>query len=164
MEELVTIVTVLIASGGIIAGLGWKVLTQGIEVKTGNKILDAIVEAGQKEAIATDCYIRSMADGTLTIEEGEEFKQKAADAIISHLTAIEEITGKQIYNRSVVPLPLPVGGVRKEPEVKTETPTVSSVASGPSSGSYVIKSTDPVTVATEEQTEEQPVQSVGQPG
>lgn len=114
MEEYLLIFESILTCGGIaaIAGLIWKVMVQGIEIKTGNDKLDAIILAAQKEAIATDFYIRSMSDGTLTIEEGAEFKNKAAEAIISHLTAVEAITGKQIYNRAEVPLPLPVGGSR----------------------------------------------------
>jgi len=95
--------------------LAWALFVRSESLDTinlGNEKLNAIVRASRREAIASDFYIRSMADGTLTIEEGEKFKNYAAEAIISHLTLVEEITGKQIYNRPEVPLPLPVGGKR----------------------------------------------------
>lgn len=114
MEEFSTIIQALLASGGIVvlAGLVWRLLIQEAVIKTGNEKLDAIISASQKTAIATDDYIRSMSDGTLTVEEGEVFKVKAAAAIISQLNMVEVVTGKQIYNRPEVPLPIPLGGSR----------------------------------------------------
>ncbi len=126
MEEIILLLESIMACGGVaaIAGLAWTVMVRGIEIKTGNAKLDAIVSAAQKEAIATDYYIRARSDGVLTIEEGEEFKVKAADAIVSHLTAIEAITGKSIYYHSDVPDKLPLGGSRTTP---IETPVVLTI-------------------------------------
>lgn len=110
--ELSILYPILIAATGAIAGLAWKVFTQGNLITTGNNTIDAIVKAAQDQAIASDCYMRITADGKITVDEEEEHRKKAADANISLLYAIETITGRPIYNRTEVPLPLPVGGKR----------------------------------------------------
>ena len=109
--DLSTIILILTTVGSIAWGVITKLqLLDKIEIRDARLL--ALAEAAQKEAIASDYYIRSMADGKLTIEEGEQFKTYAADAIISHLTLTEKILGIPIYNRTEVPLPLPVGGKR----------------------------------------------------
>ncbi|HWQ65246.1 MAG TPA: hypothetical protein VN372_00070 [Methanospirillum sp.] len=115
--ELTSIILALTTVGAAVWGVltRWDLLDN---LNTRNDQLNAIVKVARKEAVATDFYIRSMADGKLTIEEGEQFKTFAADAIVSHLTAVEAITGKQIYNRPEVPLPLPIGGKRMPDEVQ----------------------------------------------
>lgn len=118
--ELGNLVTTITPFLLLIGALVWAwFLRTDLTVK--NTKINAIVHAARTEAIATDFYIRSMQDGTLTIEEGNEFKNKAAEAIVSHLTAIETITGKQVYNRPEVPLPLPVGGSRIPVTSTTQT-------------------------------------------
>ncbi len=113
-------IPIAIAIGTLVWGITTRTnLLDQVEIK--NKKIQSIVNASRKTAIATDHYIRSMADGTLTIEEGAEFKNLAAEAIISQLLLVEEVTGHQIYNRTEVPLPLPVGGSRIPTERVTST-------------------------------------------
>jgi hypothetical protein len=123
--DFATILPILIAGGLSLAGLAWKAFTQNSEIQTGNKKLDAIVKAAQDQAIASDCYMRITADGVLTVNEQEEHRKLAAQANVSLLYAIEQITGQQVYNRVEVPLPLPVGGSREVPE---QEPTVEQPA------------------------------------
>ena len=109
--DIITIISILTAIGT----LAWGVLTKCDlvdKVNIRDVRLKALADAARKEAIASDYYIRSMSDGKLTIEEGEQFKNYAADAIVSHLTLTEKILGVPVYNRTEVPLPLPVGGKR----------------------------------------------------
>lgn len=109
--DFTTIIPILTTLGA----LAWGILTKWDlvdKVNIRDDRLKALADAARKEAIASDYYIRSMSDGKLTIEEGEQFKTYAADAIVSHLTLSEKILGVPIYNRTEVPLPLPVGGAR----------------------------------------------------
>ncbi|HWQ64830.1 MAG TPA: hypothetical protein VN429_10475 [Methanospirillum sp.] len=114
MEDIATVVTI-VTSLATIASLGWGICTKVSFVRknqTLGQMLTDIVDSAKKTAIASDYYLRVTSDGNLTVEEGKEFQKLAADAITSQIYAIESITGRQIYNSSDVPLPLPVGGSR----------------------------------------------------
>lgn len=127
----------IITAAVAVAGLVWKIIIQGNVIKTGNETIDAIVKAGQDQAIASDCYMRITSDGILTVSEEEEHRKKAAIANVSLLYAIEKVTGKQIYNRPEVPLPLPLGGKRVSDQPQgqpTEQPILVTPAPIPTGG------------------------------
>jgi len=125
--DTTTLIFILTTIGSIIWGVltRWNLLDA---VDLGNEKLNAIVKAARDQAVASDIYMRITADGIITVDEQEEHRKAAADANVSLLYAIEQITGKQIYNRTEVPLPVPVGGKRAGTEPITEQPTPEGAA------------------------------------
>ena len=112
MIDQTTIIFILTTIGAFIWALltRWNLLDA---VDLGNEKLNAIIKAARDQAVASDTYMRITADGIITVDEQEEHRKAAAQANVSLLYAIEEITGRQVYNRVEVPLPVPVGGQRQ---------------------------------------------------
>mgnify|MGYP001435645612 CR=1 FL=1 len=127
MIDQTTIIFILTTIGAFIWALltRWNLLDA---VDFGNEKINAIVQAARDQAIASDTYMRITADGIITVDEQEEHRKAAADANVSLLYAIEQITGKPIYNRTEVPLPVPVGGKRAGTEPTPEQPAPEGAA------------------------------------
>lgn len=111
MIDQTTIIFILTTIGAALWGIltRWNLLDA---VDFGNEKINSIVKAARDQAVASDIYMRITADGIITVDEQEEHRKAAAQANVSLLYAIEQITGKPIYNRTEVPLPVPVGGQR----------------------------------------------------